>query len=137
MVFNSTNQCPNTITVCYTDSLGLSLSANVTPGGSFPITDSGVPSVVIWGFPGNSGAISDCMSAKLQADLAEFTINGTNNTDSYDISNVVCPSGPPASLPFPACFRMLSKFKKKKKHMSSSCAHKTSDSLAISNLNLR
>jgi hypothetical protein len=68
----------------------------------------------MWGFPGNLGNTSDCNSAKLQADLAEFTINGSSNTDSYYISNVVCPSGPAASLPFPASFRMLSQLKGKK-----------------------
>jgi hypothetical protein len=75
-------------------------------------------SAVIWGYPGSNVSLSDCISAKLQADLAEFTINGFNNTDFYDISNVVCPSDPPASLPFAVSFRMLSQLKEKK-HMSS------------------
>ncbi len=138
MVFNGTNQCPYTIIVCYTDSAGVSASGFAPAGGRFTVggsdTESSLASAMIWGYPGNNINISDCISAKLQADLAEFTINGSNNTDSYDISNVVCPSGPPASLPFPASFIMLSQLKRK-----TTChhAHETSDSFAISNLNLR
>jgi hypothetical protein len=126
VVFNGTNQCPFTITVCYTDSEGLSISGFATPGGSFFVNVSGsevsLASAVMWGFPGNLGDISDCNSTKLQADLAEFTINGSSNTDSYYISNVVCPSVPPASLPFPASFRMLSQLQKKKTH-THTCHH--------------
>ncbi len=118
MVFNGTNQCPYAITICYYDSAGVSTSDFASPGRSFPYgTDA--DSVEIWGFPGDSTDDSDCSSSQLQADLAEFTINGSSNTDSYQISNVVCPSVPPASLPFPASFRMLSQLKKKN-HMSSS-----------------
>jgi hypothetical protein len=51
---------------------------------------------VIWGYPGSSADPGDGNNAKPQADLAEFTINGFSNQDSYDISNVVCPSSPPA-----------------------------------------
>jgi hypothetical protein len=120
-VFNGTNQCPYNIIVCYTDSAGLSASGFAAPGGSVTLysTDSEVSlaSAVIWGFPGSNASLSDCISAKLQADLAEFTINSSSNTDFYDISNVVCPSDPPASLPFPASFRMFSQLKKKKTHV--------------------
>jgi hypothetical protein len=142
VVFNGTNQCPFTITVCYTESGGVSFSGFAAPGGSFFVNVSGseasLASAVMWGYPGNLSDISDCNSTKLQANLAEFSINGSSNTDSYYISNVVCPSGPPASLPFPASFRMLSRLKKKKTHVMHH-EHKTfpSDSFAISNLNLR
>jgi hypothetical protein len=139
VIFNGTNQCTYSIIVCYDDSAGLSVSVLADPGRSVSVnsTDSEVSlaSAVIWGYPGDSVSISDCISAKLQADLAEFTINGSSNTDLYAISNVVCLSDPPASLPFPASFRMLSQLKKK-----NTCyhgAHETSVSLAISNLNLR
>ncbi len=95
MVFNSTNQCPDSIIVCYTDSAGLSVAETATPGVSFPLgrnfTESNLTSAMIWGYPGNNASsISDCISAKLQADLAEFNISGSNNTDLYQISNVVC-----------------------------------------------
>jgi hypothetical protein len=91
-VFNGTNQCPYNIIVCYNDSAGLSASGFAAPGGSVTLysTDSEVSlaSAVIWGFPGSNASLSDCISAKLQADLAKFTINSSNNTDSYLISNV-------------------------------------------------
>jgi hypothetical protein len=91
-VFNGTNQCPYNIIVCYNDSAGLSASGFAAPGGSVTIqsTDSEVSlaSAVIWGYPGSNASLPDCISAKLQADLAEFTINSSNNTDSYLISNV-------------------------------------------------
>jgi hypothetical protein len=87
VVFNGTNQCPYAITICYYDSAGVSTSDFASPGRSFPYgTDA--DSVEIWGFPGDSTDDSDCSSSQLQADLAEFTINGSSNTDSYQISNV-------------------------------------------------
>ncbi|CAM6024766.1 unnamed protein product [Sphagnum balticum] len=92
VLFNGTNQCPFTITVCYTDSAGISGFLNAPPGDSvaFSGNDTAVSlaSAVMWAFPGNSVNLSDCIPAKLQADLAEFTINGSSNTDSYYISNV-------------------------------------------------
>jgi hypothetical protein len=60
------------------------------------------PGGVIWGYPGGSADPTDCNKAKPQADLAEFTINGFSNQDSYDISIVVCPSSPHA--PFKRLF---------------------------------
>jgi hypothetical protein len=92
VVFNSTNQCPYNVIVCYTDSAGISTSSSASPGDSVAVsgsdTESSLASAMIWGFPGDNATISDCTSAKLQADLAEFTINVSNNTDSYYISNV-------------------------------------------------
>lgn len=140
MVFNGTNQCPYNIIVCYTDSAGVSASVFAAPGGSVAVQDTdpevSLASAQMWGYPGSNVSLSDCISARLQADLAEFTINSSNNTDFYLISNVVCPSDPPASLPFPASFRMLSQLKKKIKNTCHH-AHETSVSFAISNLNLR
>jgi hypothetical protein len=43
---------------------------------------------VIWGYPGPTADPTNGTNAKPQADLAEITINGFNNTDSYDLSNV-------------------------------------------------
>jgi hypothetical protein len=96
VVFNSTNQCPYNIIVCYADSAGVSASGFAPPGESVAVsgsdTESSLASAMIWGYPGDNASISDCISAKLQADLAEFTINGSingsSNTDSYHISNV-------------------------------------------------
>jgi len=115
VVFNSTNQCPDSIIVCYTDSAGLSVAETATPGVSFPLgrnfTESNLTSAMIWGYPGNNASsISDCISAKLQADLAEFNISGSNNTDLYQISNVnaynlgitIIPQGI-NSCPSPSC----------------------------------
>ncbi|CAK9236086.1 unnamed protein product [Sphagnum troendelagicum] len=91
-VFNGANQCPYNIIVCYTDSAGVSASVSAAPGVSVSVqsldSDVSLASAVIWGYPGSNVSLSDCISAKLQADLAEFTINGFNNTDFYDISNV-------------------------------------------------
>jgi len=100
--------------IFYEPSTDVLISAVALPGTSVPVTElySSVPSLVIWGLPGNSGSAQGCFSAQPQADQAEFTINvSSSNTDSYQISNVVCPSGPPASLPFPAPFRRLSQKK--------------------------
>jgi hypothetical protein len=114
VIFNGTNQCTYSIIVCYDDSAGLSVSVLADPGRSVSVnsTDSEVSlaSAVIWGYPGDSVSISDCISAKLQADLAEFTINGSSNTDLYAISNVnaynfgitIIPQGI-NSCPSPSC----------------------------------
>ncbi|KAH9555065.1 hypothetical protein CY35_08G095500 [Sphagnum magellanicum] len=91
-VFNATSQCPYNITVCfYEPSTDVLIFAVALPGTSVPVTElySSVPSLVIWGLPGNSGSAQGCFSAQPQADQAEFTINvSSSNTDSYQISNV-------------------------------------------------
>jgi hypothetical protein len=86
---NIINQCSQTISACQTDSGG-----QITPyalgSGASQLIDVGTswPGGVIWGYPGGSADPTDCNNAKPQADLAEFTINGSSNQDFYDISTV-------------------------------------------------
>ncbi|CAK9881769.1 unnamed protein product [Sphagnum jensenii] len=88
LVFNSTHQCPYNIIVCYNDSAGVSAAYNAGVALEIPDPQVTLASAQIWGYPGSNASLSDCISAKLQADLAEFTINSSNNTDFYLISNV-------------------------------------------------
>jgi hypothetical protein len=85
---NIINQCPQPISGCKSDQTGQVTSYPLGSGAS-QLIDVGTnwPGGVIWGYPGSSADSTDCINAKPQADLAEFTIN-VSNQDSYDISNV-------------------------------------------------
>ena len=85
------NQCGQTLTACSTCCGGGQVNCFVLNGGGRKQLDVGSkwPAGVIWAFPGGSGSSSVGNNAKPQANLAEFTINGANGQDYYDISNVV------------------------------------------------
>jgi hypothetical protein len=86
---NIVNQCSQTISACQTDQTG-QITSYALGSGASKLIDVGTswPGGLIWGYPGGSADPTDCNTAKPQADLAEFTINGFSNQDSYDISNV-------------------------------------------------
>jgi hypothetical protein len=86
---NIVNNCGGTITAV---AQGGSNPANVyvlNGGGGSQLLDVGPTwsAGAIWGFPG-SGDAATGVQARPQADLAEFTIGGSNGEDTYDISNV-------------------------------------------------
>jgi hypothetical protein len=65
----------------------------LAPDKGFQVIDvvSNCTSCVIWGYPGGSANPTDGNNAKLQANLAEFTICA-GGENYYGISIVVCPS---------------------------------------------
>lgn len=86
---NIVNKCPETISACQTDQGG-QITSYALGSGASQLIDVGTTWLggIVWGYPGGSADPTDCNNAKPQADLAEFTINGSGNQDSYDISNV-------------------------------------------------
>jgi hypothetical protein len=88
---NITNQCPEEISACQSNQSGIVTCYALAAGTGSQLIDVGTTWLggLIWGYPGSSANPIDGNNAKPQADLAEFTINGFSNTDSYDLSNVV------------------------------------------------
>ena len=87
---NIVNNCGGTITAV---AQAGSAAANVyvlNGGGGSQLLDVGPTwsAGAIWGVPGSVDAATG-VQARPQADLAEFTIGGSNGEDTYDISNVV------------------------------------------------
>lgn len=85
------NNCGDVITACSQAGSGAATCYVLNGGGGTQQIDVGSnwPAGAIWGFPGNSGDPATGVQARAQADLAEFTIGGSNGQDTYDISNVV------------------------------------------------
>ncbi|CAM6068481.1 unnamed protein product [Sphagnum tenellum] len=88
---NITNQCPEVISACQSNQSGIVTCYALAAGTGSQLIDVGTTWLggLIWGYPGSSASPIDGNNAKPQADLAEITINGFSNTDSYDLSNVI------------------------------------------------
>ncbi|CAK9216038.1 unnamed protein product [Sphagnum troendelagicum] len=88
---NITNQCPEVISAYQSNQSGIATCYALAAGTGSQLIDVGTTWLggLIWGYPGSSASPIDGNNAKPQADLAEITINGFSNTDSYDLSNVV------------------------------------------------
>jgi hypothetical protein len=87
---NITNQCPEVISACQSNQSGTVTCYALAAGTGSQLIDVGTTWLggLIWGYPGSNANPIDGNNAKPQADLAEITINGFSNTDSYDLSNV-------------------------------------------------
>ncbi len=85
------NQCPDVISACQSNQSGIVTCYPLAAGTGSQLIDVGTTWLggVIWGYPGPTADPTNGTNAKPQADLAEITINGFNNTNSYDLSNVV------------------------------------------------